>query len=289
MMQELENLREPLQYVTPGGAVDSIGVPTVPTAVLWGDTEQETSEFFLASLLSSRADPFPLTDANLYGDCLRMRRMIAKRKAKTSLQVALVQSTTNFFSNLLAAVGEFIDLESPGLGAILTFVGEFISGNGTLLAQQIEAVRQYDEELARLLRCELANQVLAARYVVLITEGELVLGEVDVADPDELLPCMMECADLNYEMNLDIDCDQYCDFETGTYTYPQISVPAYVFAPHDGLYSKEEQLLDGATVTIRLAGVNHFDEPKYFHPTVRQVYEDLFNGNSGPAFVIPPK
>ena len=48
-------------------------------------------------------------------------------------------------------------------------------------------------------------------------------------------------------------------------------------------------LLDGATVTIRLAGVNHFDEPKWAHPTVRQAYEDLFNGSAGPAFVIPPK
>ncbi len=284
MMQNIENLREPLLYVTPiNGQVNSIGAPTVPTVVLWGDHEQGDTEAFLTSLMSAKGDPLPVTEADLIGDCVRNRRLQARSQAKFAFELATFRATTNFFADVLKAAGDLVSGTSPG--TIIGSLSSYISAQSSLISEEIEAVRTHNDELARLLRCELANQVLATRYALMITNGALASNSTEIPDPEELLGCLMECEELNYEMNTNVNCDLYCD----PGQLPLITVPTFSIAPNDGLYSKEEQLLDGATVTIRLAGVNHFDEPKYFHPTVRQVYEDLFNGNSGPAFTIPPQ
>lgn len=285
-MMELENLRDPLLYVTPDGQVKDLAQPTVPTAVLWGDAEMGATELFLASLMSSWSDPLPLSASNkygLYGQCIIDRRLRAREAAKTEFQIALVSSTSNFFSNLLKAVGNFINFENPSPGNVVSFVGDWISINTAATVSQIEVERKKNDELARLLRCEMANQVLAARYITMLTNNTLTVGETQVPDPQAVMACYMDC--LAQEEATSQYCNDLCDPQF----IGQQTIPAMEFAPNDGLYTKEEQLLDGATVSIRLAGVNHFDEPKHLHPTVRQAYEDLFNGNAGPAFAIPPQ
>lgn len=278
IMQELENLRDPWLYVTPDGPVSSLTLPTVPTAVLWGDHEQGGTEEFLYSLLSAMADPFPVTSANLYNDCVRQRRLLAGKKVKGDEQTATFRTTFNFVSNILKTVGNFI---KDGGTNVIGFVGSLIQTTSSSILDEIENIRKTNEELARLLRCELANQVLAARYATIIS-GEVIQSNLEIPDPQALMACYMDCL---AQGNNTSYCNSFCDPQYLT----QQQIPLWEFAPNDGLYSKEEQLLDGSRVTIRLAGVNHFDEPKWAHPTVRQVYEDLFNGKSGPAFVIPPK
>lgn len=278
-VHELENLREALLYVTPDGPVSSLATPTVPTAVLWGDHEQGSSEKFLYSLLSSRADPLPSTSDDVYGNCVRMRRMDGYKKAKDLFQLNILNSVFNYYSNMFKAVRDFI---AGGGTDVNSYVSSYIQNSSSAILGNIENIRRRSEELARLLRCELANQTLAARYAIIISAGEIAQSEISIPNPQALMACYMDCL---AQGNNTSYCNSFCDPQYVT----QQQIPLWEFAPNDGLYSKDEQLLDGATVTIRLAGVNHFDEPKWAHPTVRQVYEDLFNGSAGPAFVIPPK
>lgn len=205
--------------------------------------------------------------------------MDAYKKVKDLFQLNVLNSTFNYYSNMFKAVRDFIASKGKD---VKSFVSSYIQNSSSAILGNIENIRRRNEELARLLRCELANQTLAARYAIIISAGEIAQSEISIPNPQALMACYMDCL---AQGNNTSYCNSFCDPQFVT----QQQIPLWEFAPNDGLYSKEEQLLDGATVTIRLAGVNHFDEPKWEHPTVRQVYEDLFNGSAGPAFVIPPK
>lgn len=277
LMQKMENMREQLLYVVPDGQVETIPPPTVPTALLWGDHQQSGNDAFLYSILSASESDSPSTTFNPYGECVKAMRLKGESLTDDIFQRSTFRATSNYISNLLRQVGNYI---SSGGEAVSDYILEHLQ-TGTL-ASEIEKIRRQNSELASIMQCDLANQSLALRYITILTNLEVKQSDFEIPKPPALMACYMDCL---AQGNNTSYCNSFCDPQYVT----QQQIPLWEFAPNDGLYSKDEQLLDGATVTIRLAGVNHFDEPKWAHPTVRQAYEDLFNGSAGPAFVIPPK
>lgn len=285
MVTDIELGASAYEYIVPGGDIDNLGLPTVPTAILWGDSELNHTEEFLTSLMSSNA--LPVTPfADRYTSCVVNNRSRARTLAKQNFELAALRANNNFYTSLISGLGKFIkELGSiPSPAAVLNFASTFINANVTSRIEEITRVRDLNEELSSLMRCELANQVLAAEWALMVSGADLEIVEEEVEVPNsDYIACLMECEEIEYELGININCNVYCaDIpETETET-----IIVSITQPSDGLYSKTEQSLDNADITVRLALTNHFEETKYLHPSVNQAYTDLFNGSGGAAFAL---
>ncbi|MCB9290272.1 MAG: hypothetical protein H6560_23385 [Lewinellaceae bacterium] len=254
-------------------------MPTVPFAVMWGSVE----DFSITRLMSSRAFP---SDGDYYTDCYADRLEMARQKAMKDFYYTTIRNTTGFLGgvlNFIGAVSPSLDLDN-----LISRIGSFINSQRQNFITEFEAVRERDEELARILRCEFANQLLAAEWqIALLENSSLEETEVTINIPSEYDECMIGCAtDMAWgDWGMNLTCEEFC---AGLPDDETITATALVPELNDGLLTRSEQLLDGAVKTYHLEETNHFQESRAgLKPVVSDAFEDLFEGSAGDAFRIP--
>ena len=254
-------------------------MPQIPYAVFWGDME----ELPITSLMSSRF--FPGTgDADYFTACYAGALSRARKAANDKITVAtLVGNVAGFFKNALDFVVKFVG-ENPLTNplAILQASVDYLQTQKEEIQGQLDAMKERDQELARILRCEVANQLLATEWqFAMIRNGEI-NTEVTTGVPtynecyDE---CMSGVSDPFEQQEAFYDCIPQCLEEITTTT-------VLVTEENDGLLNKSEQLLAGAEKTYHLESTNHFQETKLGNNHFADHIQDLFDGGAGPAFVV---
>jgi hypothetical protein len=255
----------------------------VPFAILWGSVE----ELSISTLMSSWY--FPGTgDADHYTKCYTERLAKAKKDANTDFIISTIDNVIHFYGDYLEYIGA-IDIEEPF--SIIAALGDFIKDAKDRITGQIEDVRERDQELAKILRCEVANQIMAIEWELALGEfGSVVTEEVEIS-PD-IAYCEAQC---------------WSQFEGTTPTHaqfgacvydcmnsddtPVITETVYVGSASDGLLLEYEQKLDGAVAEYHLYEHNHFQETKLSSTssvgTLNHALDELFSGSAGPAFTIP--
>ena len=266
--------------------------PDIPFAVLWGSMEV----FSITSLMSSKHFAFSgvgVAFEDQFTKCYTERLSRDREDAKKAFFHSTIDNTVGFFGNVLNFVGGLLgDGVTPG--DIIGSVGEFVNNAKDNIISQIEAERERDQELARILRCELANQYLATQWQLsLIAFGSFTTEEVTIG-PDMSF-CEQYCWD-----NLDPSpytspthaqfgaCVMDCMDNPGT---PILTETVYVAEENDGLLTEGEQLLAGADYVYHLYDHNHFQETKLSSHsgsgTLNDALQELFDGTAGMAFEIP--
>ena len=254
-------------------------MPTVPYAVMWGSVE----EFSITRLLSSRAFP---SDGDYYSECYARRLEEARQEAKDVFLISTIRNTTGF----LGSVFNFIGSIAPGISPSewISRAGSFVNTQRQNFIAEIQAVKERDEELARILRCEFANQLLAAEWQLAMLENSaLETNEVPISIPSEYDNCMLECAtDMAWgDWGMNMSCDEFC---AGLPDNETTMVTVLVTEDNDGFLTMSEQQLNGAAKTYHLEETNHFQESRAdIKPAVSDAFEDLFEGGAGAAFVVP--
>ena len=255
-------------------------MPTVPYAVLWGSVEQLS----LTKLLSSRAFP---SDTDYFTRCFTETLNRERQEAKEAFIRATISNTQGFFGNVLKFIGVLVTENVPG-ATIIGGIGKFLVDTRNDILNEIAEVKKRDEELARILRCELSNQVLAAEWqLLLMANSALEEIEVEVSvNTEEYWDCIDECGlDMAWgDWDSNLTCEEACEDLLGTTTE---MVTVFVADPNDGLLTKSEQQLEGAAGVFHLVETNHFQETSRSKPVVNDALVDLFEGGAGAAFIIP--
>ncbi len=254
-------------------------MPTIPFAVMWGSVK----EFSITRLLSSRAFP---SDGDHYTQCYAKALEDARQQAKDAFLIATIRNT----AGLLGGVMNFIGAITPNLSASewTTRIGNFINTQRQNFIAGIQAVKERDEELARILRCEFANQLLAAEWqLALLEHSDLDTHTIQVPVPSEYDDCVLQCGiDMAWgDFGMDVTCEEFC---FGLPDNEIIDATVFIVEENDGLLTKSEQLLDGAAKTYHLEETNHFQESRAdVKQVVSDAFEDLFEGGAGAAFIVP--
>ncbi|MEM9921032.1 MAG: hypothetical protein AAF990_23225 [Bacteroidota bacterium] len=257
--------------------IQNLDPPTVPFAILWGN--QKDVAVSLPSFLSSIG--FPASQTDEYTTCYRGALARARQEAKDKFTISTIRNTSGLFKNIFSAVGSII--KDPKTGNVFKEIGNFIDNTVKSITDRITAIREKDRELARILRCEMANQLLATEWELLLIENTAI-EEEEFVIPDEALhrACIDDCEERNYYDGYNTDCNDFCDGILGmTYTKT-----LYKTQPNDGVLLRDEQLLDGASAVYELVNTNHLQEVDLNLPPVKEAFTDLFNGNAGAAFSL---
>ena len=251
-------------------------MPQIPYVVFWGSME----ELSITTLMSSRF--FPATgDADQFTKCYADALSRAREDANKEFAYSAIDNLSGFFNKAIGFVSKFFGdnpLSSPL--QIIQSTAAFIETQREEITSQLEAIRKRDQELARILRCELANQLLATEWQFALAEnGTFITEEVANVPILDCLDCFdfdgEESWDDNYTSNC-IDTDCINGVETVTVLIPE---------SNDGLLNRSEQLLSGAAATYHLENTNHFQETKLENDFSDKIQE-LFDGGAGAAFVV---
>ena len=254
-------------------------MPTVPYVVMWGSVE----EFSITRLLSSRAFP---SDGDYYSECYARRLEEARQEAKDAFILSTIRNTTGFLGGVLT----FIANIAPGISPSewISRAGSFLTTQRQNVIAEIQAIKERNEELARILRCEFANQLLSAEWQLAMLENSASeTNEIPVSIPSEYDNCLLECAtDMAWgDWGMNMGCDEFC---AGLSDNETTLVTVLVAEENDGFLTRSEQQLDGAAKTYHLEETNHFQESRSdIKPVVSDAFEDLFEGGAGAAFVVP--
>ena len=254
-------------------------MPTVPYVVMWGSVK----DFSITRLLSSSAFP---SDGDFYSKCYAREFEEARQSANDAFILSTIRNSTG----LLGSVMNFIGAIAPGLstGEWISRIGNFINAQRQNFINQIQAVQERDNRLAELLRCEFANQLLAAEWqLAMLENSSLEESQVTIFIPSEYDNCILECnTDIAMgDWHLNMTCEEFCVELTDDET---MTVTLLVSEDNDGLLTKSEQQLDGATKTYHLEETNHFQESRTdVKQVVLDAFEDLFQGGAGDAFRVP--
>ena len=249
-------------------------MPQIPFVVFYGTKE----DLSISSLMSSWY--FPNTgDADYFSKCYTEELERQRANAEDVFTQNTINSTLGFFGGAIKFIGAIVKDSVPSPATVLTSISNFIASQKEVILNDIRAVKAKDEELARILRCEIANQLLA-------TEWQLALAANGSFDTEEVeyVPTYSECYDYCEsegweDFYFDFFCMPNCLNSTFTET-------VYVTDSNDGLLLQGEQLLGGAEKTYHLYETNHFQESNLGHGVLLDHFQDLFDGGAGPAFII---
>lgn len=262
--------------------------PGVPFAILYGTVEQ----FSLTSFMSSRGFP---SGNDYFTKCYTDALYKARQKAKQDHIRATINNTLGFFANVFNVAGSIISQGSnPDPGAILSAVGSYLNAQRSNIVGQIQAVQQKDAELARILRCELANQILAAEWELRLQANSSSYTTSQVEVPcngygcEEFYDCVDDCKiDIVFgDKPLGFDCESYCTQQLAGTTYTT-TITVLTGGKNDGLLTEGEQMLSGAAKVYHMEETDHFQETFRTQQQVTQPLKELFDGSGGAAFVIP--
>ncbi|RMG88373.1 MAG: hypothetical protein D6714_00845 [Bacteroidetes bacterium] len=245
-------------------------LPTVPYVILYGTKES----FSITSLMSSFF--FPNTgDDDHFTRCYLETLQRERQDAKDAIVLETIDNTLGFFAGTLNLFKEILEN-----GGALTGITEHILSKKTEITDQIRAIQEKEKELARILRCELANQLLATEWQLALTENGPFLTEI-VENVPTYNECLAQCEAEGWEdFALYFECIPNCQNNVTT-------VEVLVLQENDGLLTQSEQLLEGAVAAYHLENSNHFQETKRSNPVLMDHLQDIFDGAAGAAFVVP--
>jgi hypothetical protein len=256
-------------------------LPTVPYLVLYGTVE----DFSLTRMLSSRG--FPHSDSDALVQCYEQRLREARGNAHVDYAHAAVGNTLGFLNGLRAFVK---GLGNLNVGQILGAASDFILERRQQILNQIQAVRERNQELARITRCRLANDMLEAEWMLTMLDGAYDEVEVPIYMDNTLewLACVSSCdVWLEPMPQANPECFEACGEPV---VATMVTTTVFVIQPTDGLLSAAEQQLAGphlAADPLHLINTNHFQETSRTKAEVTQALEDIFRGAAGAAFAIP--
>lgn len=246
-------------------------LPQIPHAVFWGSMEQLS----ITTMMSSWY--FPGTgDEDHFTKCYTETLMRQREDARKENIKSTISNVLGFFANAIKFTATVVKDSTTGdyLGAISTFV----NSTKTTIINEIETVKKKDDELARILRCEIANQLLATEWqLALIENGELEEETVTVSGYED---------GWHYCQNSNLGQFYIDNICMGVCLGGQIQVTVYVPEENDGLLTKSEQQLAGAAKVYHLEETNHFQETKIGHGMLEDHMQDLFAGGAGAAFIV---
>lgn len=280
----------------------------IPVLVLWGNVK----ELSLAELITAQAFN---TTSNAYQGCLDNQLAVLQQTVDDAESKALIGNVKNFLSFLTSVLkGGFDPVSDPApdegfrvfdavfklaspadwISTLYTSVSSFFSARMV----EVDKIAEANKNLAELLRCRLANDLLIAEweFAIVSISGDYDLQSTTVTRPygeDEFDDCAFECgvdeAFGDDELGPGESCDDYCDRVLGGTGLGSYGT-TYILIPnnHDGILTEQEMQYDGAMASIELPDVNHISETKAFpRNEVRDVFEDIFNGAYGAAFCVP--
>lgn len=268
----------------------------VAVAILYGTvTNKWSGKQSIISLMDSRGSPLNPWDTGLQ-DCVARKLAEQREDAKPDTReiidrsMGIFEKVVGFAADLLTQ--GFIDNET-GEFESAGFIGS-LAGLITDVADDIfdwiEASEERDAELARLLRCQVANQTLAAEWeLAMMEEGAFDTEEVEIEE--SLYYCEQLCWDQLGPNASRIEwgsCIRNC-----VQSKPTKQITVYVGEDHDLLLTEGEQKLPNSDFTYNLFDHNHFQEPRddpySTNNTIGDAFEELFSGSAGSAFQIPEK
>lgn len=246
-------------------------MPTVPFAIMWGSVE----DFSITRLMSSRAFP---SDGDYFTECYTQQLEMARQETKDNFIRATINNVGGFFGSIASFIGSLLpDDLTPT--QIISSVVDLVNATRTNTLNEIEAVKNRDQELARILRCEFSNQLLAAEWQLGMLENSFQTEEVEYFKTEA--QCRAECEAEGWE-------DFYLEFICIPDCMEELQIGTVIVADdNDGLLTKSEQLLEGAEKVYHLPETNHFQETRVDKPPVVNALIDLFEGGAGAAFIIP--
>lgn len=246
--------------------------PTVPFAIMWGSV----NNFSLTKMLSSLSSPSDGDDfTRCYLESLERERLLANENFH------VINNATGFFTSVLTFIGGLAEGSSgsPSPSAVIGATANFIEDTRTRTLEEIRLVRKRDKELARILRCEFSNQLMAVEWQIALTGSTFETITIQV--PSSFADCEAQCNQEGWEDNYMNVCIWSCqNSETKSI---QVVVPQ----ANDGLFSRSEQQLAGAAKTYHLPETNHFQETRIGQAPVVAALNDLFQGGAGAAFIVP--
>jgi pimeloyl-ACP methyl ester carboxylesterase len=272
----VKSLATRYEEYTPGhSTITGLGLPPIPYAVIWGNAD--TDVFALDRMLSSNGDGATgIYDDQLFIECIKKKLDAKDASIKTKEVEAAFNAITGLFkgvSSILSSVKIGADGKiSVDQGKLYDGLSKYIETTGKL----IKDIKGINAEAKELLECELVRQVLNAKWN-LIVGGGYTAYQYTTTNPD----CCWSCYG---EPPGDPQDKCFADCFAGNKPKCNQTVTIFQSQPHDGLYSKDEQLLDGAAFTYEAEGINHFQEQAWFK--VGGHFRALFDGQNL-AFKVP--
>ena len=263
-------------------------LPTIPVAQLWGSVK----ELSITNIMDSRASINGFSD--LYTECYTETIARTRREAKEDGQIALLDATSNFFTTAInSVVSVAAQPATPDPVQVVSAITKFVSSTLNLIETKFTEQTELDRELARILRCETANQYLAVEWELALMEyGSVEVNELLIPDVNYCYTRCIEAGAIDFTA-LD-DCVEECLEQDST---PElVAVTIFTTEPNDGLLTRSEQLLPGtdenSPFVYHLSKVNHLQESLY-NPenpgpgSTQHVLDELFEGSASPAFAVP--
>ncbi len=251
--------------------------PQIPFAIFWGSKPDVT----FTELLSNYGFTFT-GDQDQFTSCYESAQSRAREQARYKYLTA-ISKAGNLFTDVLDFAGA---LEGDiSAGDFFSALATFISESRQDIIDILDARRELDLELDRLIRCELANQLLSIEWLLALQNGEEPVILIEGDNPSEA-QCFDYCRD-DCDDDQTTRCFDNCMLSCLNGQSPlggQRYVPLY--KESDGVLLREEQLLSGSVHDYHLSNTNHFQETNPNHGALLDHFQDLFDGNKGPEFMV---
>lgn len=265
-----EEAKNYYQQLKPTNSViTNLETPGIPYAVIWGNEDDDA--LTLTRMINSWYNRGLFGEDNEYIDCYESEIAQRLQDANQQFALGLMQSIAQY----AGAAGK-LNITNPAS------VGSVIEAQLNSLVTALRTTFALNKELREIAECELVHQAMNAQWNLMLSPYTVVQETVE-------LPCL-PCEECETEPDQQVQgycfslCIYGCDPITQTYsdTYTYLT-----YEPHDGLLTKSEQLLAGASKTYEAKGVNHLQEQFWEYAPIGNAFQDLFNGGAGAAFVVP--
>ena len=274
-----------LSYAASLESEANYGTPTQPYIIMYGLLHP--SEFSFVGMLDSQGG-----DRGILRRCQDERKAIERATDIHKNSIETIKSVTNWWTTVLNATSGAIKIKAgdvSGASDLIKTFSALIKGSAEEVINRITKDFEKDQEMARRLRCIMAQQLLEAEWLIMMS-GDVKLNEVFAQDIDEhtLHRCLSNCGGTPNEW----ECMDNCYTQAYLYGNSVRNIyMTFIPEPNDGLYTQSEmQLASGQQrgSDIIFPGVNHFQETtaNSVHITF---YDQIFTGAQpyGPEFFVP--
>lgn len=271
--------------------------PSVPTAVFWGN---DTRPFPLSRLVGSSQLRSVGAEG---GELIKCYDDVIRRDRSEILREYFSQEANAIFGVFGSIVSVVEGLVGVSAGSTAGFgVMSSLLELANNVRSGIEASREKDEALADLLECTLIHRTANVYWESLLNQNTVTVTTVpsnfNIFNYDD--ECLLRC-DEDYEVgSISWErCGSGCSQSDPSWVLDRdgfVTVLSVITDRHDGLLTEQEQRLGNSEIpipTYELRDVNHFQQQVWNldglvspNTVLRQAYEDLFQGNAGPEFVI---
>ncbi len=262
-------------------------LPTVPYIVIYGTVE----DFSLTRMLDSKHS---VGDEDHLVKCLENRIRDETKNLDNKILQSTIRKTNGFFANVLAFAGSVISSAGPtgpNPGALLSAVDNYIKQETNRIIQDIQDQQEIEEEISRMLRCQLANQLQEAEWMLMMLDGTFHETDifVDMTTQEDIELCMLDCeVEFPNDPNSIHHCQNWCTQHLVIGQYVTVSI--FVAELTNGLLAESEQKLPGSNLVaeIHLPNTNHFQLCMAAHAVLVAEFKDnIFSGSLGAAFMVP--